>query len=68
MNHIKQLQADNLLLKLQTEAADDLIGDLFRYLQSDKFHCGHELDNYVNTADIQSRLQEIRNSLRSLGV
>jgi hypothetical protein len=68
MNHIKQLQADILLLKLQTEAADDLIGDLFRYLQSDKFNCGHELDRYVNIADIHARLQEIRTTLRSLGV
>jgi hypothetical protein len=67
MNYIKQLEADILLLKLQTEAADDLIGDLFRYLNSPKFNCGNELDRYVNIADVQARLQEIRTSLRSFG-
>jgi hypothetical protein len=59
MNYIKQLQeqiAENT--RLINEAAEN-INQLRRYLNSPKFHCGDELDGYVNTQDVLSRLDNV---------
>lgn len=44
---------------MQMEAMKDEIEELRKYINSSKFNCGGELDGYVNTKDIEARLQNI---------
>ncbi len=63
MNYINQLQLRVAELEGQMSCADDVIVDLYRYLQSEKFH----VDNKVNVQDIFLRLAPIRNLLNFEG-
>lgn len=59
MNHIKRLQeSERANLKTIGDMAEQ-VNDLRMYLQSEKFRCGHELDNYVNINDVLKRLEGI---------
>ena len=42
------------------EKIDQVINDLYAYMNSKKFHCGDELDNYINTQDVRNYLDQIR--------
>lgn len=60
MNYIKRLEADRHTLENGiTEIASEL-DELIKYLQSDKFACGSDLDGYVNTSDVLARLSHAR--------
>ena len=65
MNYIKALEADNAELKKAVDAANETIMDLAQYLNLPKFHCGDELDGYVNVEDVKSRLILIKDALNS---
>jgi hypothetical protein len=63
MNYIKKLQLEVKELTADKKCADDIVNELFRYLNSEKFTCGSELDNYVNIKDIMVYLTRIRSVL-----
>jgi hypothetical protein len=64
-NFIKSLQNDRDQLMIAKDRAHEAICDLAQYLQSDKFHCGDELDGYVNVDDVQRYLINIKDALDS---
>jgi len=39
---------------------DQIVNDLYTYMNSKKFHCGDDLDNYINTQDVSNYLDKIR--------
>jgi hypothetical protein len=43
----------------QLEEVNSRMKELRAYLNSEKFHCGDELDNYVNISDVILRLNEL---------
>lgn len=55
-NYIHKLQDENENLKAKLAKKEAMINELRRYLNSGKFHCGDELDGYVNVADVLHRL------------
>ena len=57
MKFIKALQAENSELKETISLMNEDIKNLFFYLNSSKFHCGDELDGYVNIQDVFERLK-----------
>lgn len=60
MNFIKQLQFENMEMKVNAVKTDDAIRDLKCYLLSEKFRCGDkQLDGYVNISDVLNRLGDI---------
>lgn len=59
-NYIHTLQAEVKRLEYIIEQNREIVNDLRRYLNSSKFHCGNELDGYVNVQDVISRLTDIR--------
>jgi hypothetical protein len=63
MNYIKRLQEENKGLKANIENAETVIQDMQRYLNSNKFRCGDELDQYININDILTRLNEVKAEL-----
>lgn len=57
---LKEQKENWILVREQT------IGNLIwleKYLNSDKFRCGNELDGYVNIRDLLPKLAEIRSNL-----
>lgn len=60
MNYIKQLQEDNTELKNQLIESQEIITELYHYLQLPKFY---NSDNMVNVQDIFNRLDPIRQLL-----
>ena len=63
MNYIKKLEKENASLTDKSIDATMQIYDLRRYLLSDKFRCGDELDQYVNIQDVLNRLDCIESAL-----
>ena len=59
-NYIHQLQDQVKTLESEKEIIQSGLDELMRYMQSSKFHCGDELDGYVNISDVVSRLVEIK--------
>ena len=59
MNYIKKLQAASLEQADTIAHYQSIIDDLRRYLESDKFRCGDDLDGYVNVRDVLSYLDAI---------
>ena len=59
MKYISKLQLRIAELEGQMSLADDVIIDLYKYLNSEKFHN----DNSVNVGDVMTRLAPIRNLL-----
>lgn len=62
MNYIKRLEQENDGLKGRLTYIRDRLNALEEYLNSDKFHTGHELDGYVNIRDIFLRLEGAKNA------
>lgn len=60
MNYIKALQAKVEENQASKEKIDEIINDLYAYMNSKKFNCGDELDNYINTQDVRNYLDQIR--------
>lgn len=59
MGYINTLQNENAELKTKMAAAEEELNNLRLYLESDKFRCGDELDQYVNIRDVLSRIERI---------
>ena len=57
MNYIKQLQLENQELKNRITESQEVITELYQYLQSEKFY---NSDNMVNVSDIFNRLDPAR--------
>jgi len=58
MNYIKRLHHENETLQKQITEQNFKLIELERYLLSGKFHCGDELDGYVNVQDILNRIRD----------
>lgn len=63
MNYINRLQAEASEHIEHRHKAKCEINDIIKYLSSDKFSCGSELDGYVNIRDILPRLYALRLNL-----
>jgi len=63
MNYIKKLQQLVKSHKTSKEVAKENLEDLRRYLLSDKFNCGSELDGYVNVRDVLAYVDRVRGNL-----
>lgn len=59
MNYIKRLEQELAEMKTLAEEARNEATSLRRYLTSDKFRSGNELDGYVNVKDVLTRLGPI---------
>jgi len=57
MNYIKQLQAENEELTKEVAALKEMARDLYNHMHSEKFSCGDELDGYVSTSDVRTRME-----------
>jgi hypothetical protein len=64
MNYIKRLEAEKTETEAQKTEAREAAEELRRYLLSDKFQCGSELDGYVSIKDVLNRLEAVINPLR----
>lgn len=62
-NFIQSLKSENAALKDKSTDATNICNELLRYMNSEKFHCGNELDGYINTSDVQAYLMRIKESL-----
>jgi hypothetical protein len=60
MNYIKQLESENRRLKGDLASVNADLQCLFEYLNSPKFRSSHEMEHYVNVADVLNRLQDAR--------
>jgi len=60
MNYIKQLQANNKEANEKSEKVDEIVTEIYNYVNSSKFNCGDDLDGYVNITDITKYLDRIR--------
>ena len=60
MNYIKRLEKEIEEANQDKKCAEDIVNELFRYLNSDKFNCGNSLDQYVNVKDIATYLHRIK--------
>lgn len=58
MNYIKSLQVDIKLKEQKIKDLEDMIYELRKYVLSDKFNSGCELNGYVNIRDILLRTEE----------
>ena len=65
MNYIKKLQATIQNHKANKEEAEATLRRLEKYLLSEKFHCGDELDGYVNVKDVLSYIAVAIDDLRN---
>ena len=63
MNYIKRLELELKEANADKEMADYVVNELFRYLNSDKFACGNELDGYISIRDVRGYLTRIRAQL-----
>ena len=59
MNYIKRLQEQKTQLCDEKVAGLDALHDLYRYLQSEKFHT----DTTVQISDVFARLEPVRKAL-----
>lgn len=56
--HYSQTLRDKItMLEMDKKYARKTISDLFVYMQSEKFHNGNDMDNYVCVDDVYSRLR-----------
>ncbi len=55
MNYIKQLEKENATYRRMIAAVEAEIVDVYRYLQSEKFH----KDTTVQVADVMRRLENV---------
>lgn len=46
---------------------DEKILELMSYMNSEKYHCGDEMDGYISISDVQTRLEEMREYTRTGG-
>ena len=51
-NQIKERDA-------RLEEINGRILELMTYMTSEKYHCGDEMDGYINISDVQPRLEEM---------
>lgn len=58
MNYIKRLEADVQDRDERIEHLEEIIYNLKRYVNLDKFHCEGELQGYVNIKDVLLRLRD----------
>ena len=65
MNYIKRLQQLLSSHRNSKEVAQENLADLRRYLLSEKFHCGSDLDGYVNIKDVLRYVDRVRGDLNS---
>ena len=55
--YINTLQDDLASKTAELDSVKAKLKDLESYLTSSKFHCGDDLDGYVNTQDVLNRLR-----------
>lgn len=60
MNYIKRLQSEVSEAETKANEVDEVVTELYSYLNSSKFFCGDELDGYVNIKDIMTYLDRMR--------
>tara|TARA_R100000951_G_scaffold101420_1_gene92970 strand:- start:37754 stop:37945 length:192 start_codon:yes stop_codon:yes gene_type:complete len=60
MNYIKRLELDIKQAEKKAKNVDEIITELFNYVNSSKFRCGDDLDGYVNIKDITTYLDRVR--------
>lgn len=60
MNYIKALQIKVEENEASKAKINEVINDLYAYMNSKKFNCGDELDRYINTQDVRNYLDQIR--------
>ena len=60
MNYIKRLQNENQEKLDAIKAVREEFNLLEKYLLSDKFRCGDELDGYVSVQDVLNHIDGIR--------
>lgn len=58
MRYINKLQTENEALKVRLTSIEDELTSVLSYLSSEKFQ--GELNNYVNSDEMFSRIREIR--------
>jgi hypothetical protein len=63
MNYIKRLEMEVVELGNDIEIIDNIVTEAYKYLNSEKFRCGDELDGYVNVKDIMRYLDRIRGNV-----
>lgn len=63
MNYIHQLQRKVRNHEFSKEVAKENLAELRKYLLSEKFHCGDELDGYVNVKDVLNWVDRLRGNL-----
>lgn len=59
MNFIKRMQSDLASLEKQLATKDEMIREFMAHLESSKFTALGDLQYYINTADVRSRLDAI---------
>ncbi len=63
MNYIKQLESDNARLRAQIDKMDDVLHEMYNYVNSAKYQGvdsrDGSLNNYVNTGDITDRIRQV---------
>ena len=64
-NYIEQLVDTVQTYRNTIDRVDVAIMHLAQYLEADKFHCGSDLDNYVNIDDVRRYLIIIKDELHS---
>lgn len=56
MNYIHKLQGEVQEKDTEIKGIRESLSDLRKYLLSEKFQCGDDLDGYVNVQDVLNRL------------
>jgi len=59
MNYITRLKAEREAAEREVQALRLGLNHLKGYLNSGKFNCGSDLDRYVNTADVITRIESL---------
>jgi hypothetical protein len=62
---MKHKEKNELIAQMRIDIADadSACNDLLAYLNSEKFHCNNELDNYVCCDDVRSAIMRIKENL-----
>ena len=63
MNYIKRLEEENREKNEAVVKGLGAINEIRRYLNSEKFRCGDDLDGYVNVADMFQGLRVVEDKL-----
>ena len=68
MNYIKRLEMENKQKEAELQEMKNQIIQLRKHMQSKKFHCGDDLDNYINVQEVDAMLTDMVFSASEAGV